>query len=300
MARKGLKIGAVLVGMSIALVCAIGVNAEAPMRSLTVEEGTTRIEKYEYFSQWALEDVALPESLEEIGFSAFDNCTSLEEIQLPAGLRVIENRGFAKCKSLTKLILPSTVDTIGNAAFYGCSSLKEITLPGIITKVENNLFYQCTSLSNIVLSDSITQIGQQSFYGCSSLKQLDLPPNLQKIEDGAFYECSNLQILKIPDSVSYIGEDAFYGCDALVIECAPGSYAEQYARQNGIKLCSTEEIVNKNPKEDANQTSEAQNEVEQVPETGVELPYMLCLLLAVSAGMILIYLKKTEKKYKVI
>ena len=117
MARKGLKLGAVLTGIVVALVCVIGVKAEAPMRTLAVEDGTTRIEKYEYFSQWALEEVTLPASLEEIGFSAFDNCTSLEEIQLPASLRVIENRGFAKCESLTRIILPGTVDTLGMLRF---------------------------------------------------------------------------------------------------------------------------------------------------------------------------------------
>ena len=38
----------------------------------------------------------------------------------------------------------------------------------------------------------------------------------------------------MPDSVTSIDETAFDGSDSVVIFCAPGSYAEQYAEDNDI------------------------------------------------------------------
>ena len=40
---------------------------------------------------------------------------------------------------------------------------------------------------------------------------------------------------------------------------------------------------------------EVQAKEEQIPETGIELPYLLCLMLMTGAVAVLIYLKKTER-----
>jgi hypothetical protein len=38
----------------------------------------------------------------------------------------------------------------------------------------------------------------------------------------------------LPESVTSIGDGVFDGCDALVLTVPAGSYAEQYAKDNGI------------------------------------------------------------------
>lgn len=51
-----------------------------------------------------------------------------------------------------------------------------------------------------------------------------------------FNKCTNLESVGIPKSVTEIDEYAFWGCDALAQIITPaGSYAEQWAKENGYE-----------------------------------------------------------------
>ena len=57
------------------------------------------------------------------------------------------------------------------------------------------------------------------------------------IEDGVLKKYNGSEeIVKIPNSVSSIGKNVFWGCNNLVITTSDGSYAESYAKENGIKV----------------------------------------------------------------
>lgn len=57
----------------------------------------------------------------------------------------------------------------------------------------------------------------------------------------SFYEYDKLTSVTIPDGVTSIGEDAFLCCDNLTIKVAPGSFAEQYAKDNQIPFTYIED-----------------------------------------------------------
>lgn len=77
-------------------------------------------------------------------------------------------------------------------------------------------------------------IGNHAFSECTSLISVTIPYSVKNIGEFAFYGCSNLEKVTIPKSVSEIGYDAFYNCPKLTIYGESGSYAEQYAKENGI------------------------------------------------------------------
>ena len=99
----------------LALSAGLGVlytKAEEPVRTVDIESGVSAIDKYQYFSYGYLEKVTVPSSVQSIGFSAFDGCVSLKDVQLSEGLVTLDNRSFAKCKSLTSIEIPDSVLTI--------------------------------------------------------------------------------------------------------------------------------------------------------------------------------------------
>ena len=81
----------------------------------------------------------------------------------------------------------------------------------------------------------VTSIGFRAFDGCSSLTGIQLPKGLTTIGTWAFDGCSSLTGIQLPKGLTTIGQSAFYGCKSLTLVVVKGSYAETYAKENGLK-----------------------------------------------------------------
>ena len=75
-------------------------------------------------------NVTVPEGVEAIGPSAFDECAGLTGVTLPESLRAIGFHAFMECRGLTEVTIPENVRTIGPWAFFYCKGLRSITLLG--------------------------------------------------------------------------------------------------------------------------------------------------------------------------
>lgn len=81
----------------------------------------------------------------------------------------------------------------------------------------------------------VTGIGMSAFGDCSSLTSVIIPEGVTHIGDQTFLGCERLSSITISKSVTSIGEEAFEQCsEELVISCETGSYAEEYAKANGL------------------------------------------------------------------
>ena len=178
--------------------------------------GTIDIAKYTGYET----NVTIPKTIDgkkvtDIGYDAFKDCISLQQITIPDGMTYIGSHAFARCTSLTQITIPNGVTSIEQGAFEGCTSLQEITIPDGVTRIQEKAFYECTSLQEITISDSVTSIGGGAFRGCTSLQQITIPDGVTSIGDYAFNDCISLQQITIPDSVTSIGGFAFDGCSSL-------------------------------------------------------------------------------------
>lgn len=61
-----------------------------------------------------------------------------------------------------------------------------------------------------------------------------VPDRIAALGEAAFLGCDALTQVILPDSLTRIGEGAFMYCYDLVLTVVKGSYAEQYAKDNGI------------------------------------------------------------------
>ena len=218
-------------------------QAELVVPSRVSHDGTTyivsEISPHAFENIEVLESVVLPDTVVDMGSSAFAGCTSLVNINIPGRVtQLIET--FAGCTSLESVILTGiSYETELRGTFEGCSNLKDVairwtavvgdntfagcsSLTGIdighIRSIGNQAFAGCTSLEELDFRDMITHIGDYAFAGCTSLTSV----NILGTEDvtvgvGAFSDCVNLESVYISENVTSIGEDAFRGCNSLSI-----------------------------------------------------------------------------------
>ena len=171
----------------------------------------------------SLTNVAIPNGLTSIGNAAFNGCTALTSITLPNSLASIGNSAFSGCTVLTNVALPKSVTSLGSSAFNNCTGLTSITIPEGLIGIGDSAFSGCTGLTSVTLPESLTSIGSSAFNGCKNLSNITLPDGLTSIGSSAFSGCTNLTSITIPEGVTNISSSAFYGCKNLTSVTLPES-----------------------------------------------------------------------------
>ena len=150
----------------------------------------------------------------------FNGEDRLVSVELPNSLTEIGWRSFAECTNLVEITIPKKVSIVSPDAFEGCTSLP----------VENGIRYADNFLVEVVEKDidsytiknDTKWIGDNAFQNCSSLASITIPDSVSSIGESAFAYCESLESIIIPDSVTSIGEHAFFYCSSLAkVYCKP-------------------------------------------------------------------------------
>ena len=168
-----------------------------------------------YLNGELVTELVVPNSVTNIGESAFYNCTSLTSVVIPDGVTSIGNYAFLDCTSLTSITIPDSVTSIGYEAFRDCTSLTSVVIPDSVTSIGYEAFRDCTSLTSITIPNSVTSIGGSAFEGCKSLTSVTIPDSVTSISDSAFEDCTSLTSVTIGSGVTSISDSAFEDCTGL-------------------------------------------------------------------------------------
>lgn len=189
------------------------------------------------------ESYSVPAGTEIIRKGAF-SFGKVSKIILPDSIMIIDEKGFSDNKNLSDINLPEGLEEICLNAFLNCTALKKITIPSTIQSFENA--FVGSGLEEVIISSGIKEISAYAFNDCKNLSKVTIPETVEEIGVCAFEKCTSLKELNIPSSVKAIGNDAFSGCKDLTILAEEGSFAAQYANENGlsVKDPDTEEDVN--------------------------------------------------------
>lgn len=214
-----------------------------------VPDGVIRIED-DAFEYTNIEELELPDSLEEIGESVFCG-TKIINIYIPEKVDYISEGGVFDCKNLKSIEVDDKNDNyeISNGALIdkeeGCllaypagNTETDLFVPDGITRIGNYAFYECENLENIILPESLVEIGEEAFEYCQGLKTIEVPLGVQNIPLAAFSGCTALDYVIIPDTVISIGSFAFSECDDLKELYLPKSVNEigSYAFDEDLTL----------------------------------------------------------------
>lgn len=155
-----------------------------------------------------------------VGKYMFSALTNLQSILLPTNATAIDALAFDNCTSLTNIEIPNSVLTIGEKAFYGCTSLSTIYLPVNLIAISNQLFGDCKGLTKVVINSNVTSIGVSAFANCTNLTEIDIPNKVISIGNYAFANCAKISKLTLSSNITSIGESTFAGCGGdITINC---------------------------------------------------------------------------------
>ena len=111
-----------------------------------------------------------------------------------------------------------------------------VTVPEGVTRIEDEVFWNHVELQRIEFPKTLRSIGEYAFRNCRKLAHIVFPDGMEHIGYWSFYACRELKTAIIPASVTEIERGAFEICPLLTIHAPAGSYAEKYAKENGIKF----------------------------------------------------------------
>ncbi len=195
------------------------------VKKLVIGDGITSIAPGTFYG-YNFMDIKLPDTLETIGWSAFDSCRQLTNVVLPSGVKSIGKKAFKGCENLESITLNEGLEEIGENAFDGCKNLHSITLPKSVKKIEEKALWN-SALTEIHVAD-----GNDFYYDVDGvlLSKPDLalvqyptgkgghytvPENVTNINNSAFARAENLESVTIQGPLDLLDEDAFYGCRNL-------------------------------------------------------------------------------------
>ena len=168
--------------------------------------------------------VIIPDSVRNIGNSAFHNCTGLVEVVIGAAVTNIGNGAFRFCENLTDITIPESVEHLDDWAFSHCFALTNVMMSAGVTNIGIAPFGGCRNLMSIAVADDnpayasvdgllLTKDGKALVQGIN--RDVAIPDSVENIEGCAFFLCDALTSMTIPAGVKNIGYGAFVGCFGL-------------------------------------------------------------------------------------
>ena len=180
--------------------------------------------------------------VEQIGPSAFEECSLIKEAILPNTLLTLASSAFKGCNSLRKAYIPASVLEIGTLPFVNCPLLESVevdkdnkiylhrddnlaivdvngnlsfTLKGKIDNDVKTIGYGVFSNSfvkNVVIPEGVTSIAARAFEDAKWLQSISLPSSLETLGEGVFKGCISLKEIVLPENIKKIPTRLFSDC----------------------------------------------------------------------------------------
>ena len=150
------------------------------------------------------EEFRVPDGIVIIESGAFKGCKNIGKIILPESVQEIGSSAFANCL-MTSINMPKSISKIGYMAFWECVQIETFIIPENVTEVEDYLLYNCKKLNYLEIPEGVKKIASTAFYGCESLKTIKC--NIKDIENLAVepsYDGSYRAFYGVPSDCSWL------------------------------------------------------------------------------------------------
>ncbi len=248
-------------------------NYKKYIKSAVIEDGITDIGKKNFSSCSELIEVKFPNTLENIGESAF-SYSDLTEITFPNTVESIGNYAFYNCKNLDTAYFDGDAPQLGYSCFdysnsnyahlfnivyhagnsgfstptwngYSCAPAEQISDYSILNKDDRNaqgIIFKLNSVSNTATVGVNTTDKNNSKYCGGQGGEVIIPDAVTKdgisynvigINQYAFYDCPWIRTVYLGKNLSAIEPSAFQDCDKLT-RFMVDKANQQYADYDGV------------------------------------------------------------------
>lgn len=203
-----------------------------------------------------VQSVTLPDTITDIGKSAFENCINLEYLYAK-NVVYLGDCSFANCDKISFITsdYPSEDDDQGvflpnliecYASFVDCDGLKTVELSSL-KYCEYKMFYGCDSLLSCYIP-GVEEVYGNAFTYCLSLETITFGDELKKISGNPFVNTEKLKeiIVGSGNSLFYSDDCALYGVRETDSTTAELIYHYSGVEEGSCEIPETVMINNKN------------------------------------------------------
>lgn len=209
-----------------------GTYVASNLNSVKFGSGLKTIGNYAFYENRILETIEfLGSNLTSIGFSAFNSCTSLTELNLSGNKATIGGNAFYNCTSLATVNLGEGLETIDESAFRYCKSLETVNFPESLININGYAFENCHRLSSIKIPNKVTRIDDCAFSNCPALKSVSIGSSCSFISSTAFVGTSSIdRIIVSEDNKNFTAVDGvLYNKDKITLVLYPKNREGEFA-----------------------------------------------------------------------
>lgn len=213
---------------------------EASLNKVTLGKYITYIGEEAFFGT-GIKDIVIPDSVETIYGSAFNECEDLVSMTIPITAYFEKGMRFNNLQTLNYTagtdgigLDYDTVDIKSTPCYVNRYNDMKITFGEGIKRIGEYAFYNLKGVTTYTMPKSLQSIGDYAFYRNSSLEKVKIYEGLETMGYKAFAECEYLESVSLPASLSEMKKNTFEGDENLVLTVVNPSYAKDAAYKYGI------------------------------------------------------------------
>ena len=201
-------------------------RGEVPAHTLVTHDAD-----YTFYFLMPFTDAPLAQTLQELSSILDVDVTKANTAKKPA---VTANADFEKINYTTRVNYDGTVTICRFKHMVAGDLVLPDTINGMpVSEISGDAFSNC-HLTSVVLPKGVKRIGEWAF-AFGDFTEFILPEGVTTIASHAITG-ANLQTVVVPASVTQIDKDGFSSNIELTLVVEKGSYAESYARENGLNV----------------------------------------------------------------
>ncbi len=181
--------------------------------------------------------IVIPESVQVLGYSAFQDNLSLTGIDVEAGNQSycsIDGVLFDKAKTSLMQYPAGKTDL-------------SYQVPDGVEYIDGSSFSHSTNLEEIIFPESLKEIGTSAFFGCYNLKKANIPAGVEVCNPAAFSACFALTEITVDDRnerLTDIDGNLFSKDKSVMIQYAAGKTQDTYEIPSTVTRINDAALIN--------------------------------------------------------